>query len=73
MDSRYYFQTEGMNAILTFLAKIVRSKAPERDPQHDEPLKQNLAELYSENIAAKVLRAAMDHLVENVNDHHSKN
>lgn len=66
MGSFSNFETQNASAAPIFSAKTLESTAFERNPQH-EPLKDHLADLYSENVAAKVLRAAVDYLLENVN------
>lgn len=67
MGSLSEFETAGADAVLTLTAKPIKSKAFERKPQH-EPLQYCLAELYSENVTAKVLRSAVDNLFGNVNE-----
>ncbi|OBT57510.1 hypothetical protein VE04_01607 [Pseudogymnoascus sp. 24MN13] len=64
MGSWYNIETKGASAPATFTAEISDFKTLKRNPQH-ESLKHCLVELYSENVIAKVLRAAVDHLLEN--------
>lgn len=65
MGSWYNIETKGASAPATFAAEISDFKTLKRNPQN-ESLKHCLVELYSENVIAKVLRAAVDHLLENV-------
>lgn len=67
MGSWYNIETEGANAPATFTAEISDLNPLKRNPQH-ESLKHCLVELYSENVTAKILRAAVDHLLENVSE-----
>lgn len=67
MGSWCNIETKGASALATFTAEISDSKPLKRNPQH-ESLKHCLAELYSENVTAKVLRGAVDHLLKNVSE-----
>jgi hypothetical protein len=67
MGSWYNIETGGTSAPATLAAEISDLKPLKRNPQH-ESLKHRLVELYSENVTAKVLRAAVDHLLENVSE-----
>lgn len=71
MGSQYDFKTEGARAVGTFIANIAELKTLQRNPEH-KSLKHRLVELYSENVTTKVLRAAVDHLIENVSEKHPK-